>query len=206
MIKNLLFDLGGVFIELTRDEAVRRFEALGVHDANSLLDPYKQEGIFLGLESGKYNRHSFTQELNARYQLTLQPKDIEWALLGFVQNIQEYKFHFIETELPPHLRLLLISNTNPFVWEPAEQGLLLSNGRSFSSYFQHVTASFQVGHCKPELPIFHHVVEQTGIRPEETLFIDDGPANTALARQLGYITYCPENGEDWRPILRKMFI
>lgn len=58
--------------------------------------------------------------------------------------------------------------------------------------------------CKPDRRFFDLIVKESGIRPEETLFIDDGPANTEVARKLGFVTFCPENGEDWRPILDKM--
>lgn len=204
MIKNILFDLGGVFIELTREVAVERLVALGIRDADELLDPFKQEGIFLALESGQYDREEFTKKVNELYSLSLVPEQIEHALLGFVSKIQEWKFDFLEEELPSHLRLLLVSNTNPFIWEKGESGDLLSNGRSFSSYFDHVTTSYQAGVCKPEPEIFEQILRETGILPEETLFVDDGPDNTRVARDLGFVTYCPENGEDWRPVLRKM--
>ena len=44
-IKNIVFDLGGVFIDLDHDQAVRRFKEIGVEDAEQLLDPYEQKGI-----------------------------------------------------------------------------------------------------------------------------------------------------------------
>ncbi|MDO5035540.1 MAG: HAD family phosphatase [Porphyromonas sp.] len=204
MIRNILFDLGGVFIELTREESIRRFELLGVHDAGALLDPYKQEGIFLALESGKYSKEGFTERVNKEYGLALKPEQIRHALEGFVVKMQDWKFDFIEQELPEEIHLLLVSNTNAFVWEEAEAGHLLKNGRPISSYFEHVTTSYEAGICKPERSIFEKIIEETKIRPEETLFIDDGPANTAVARSMGFVTYCPDNGEDWRPLLRKM--
>ena len=46
-IKNIVFDLGGVFIDLDHDQAVRRFKEIGVEDAEQLLDPYEQKGCLL---------------------------------------------------------------------------------------------------------------------------------------------------------------
>jgi putative hydrolase of the HAD superfamily len=46
MIRNIIFDLGGVIITLSHDEAVRRFQQLGLKDAPQQLDPYTQGGIF----------------------------------------------------------------------------------------------------------------------------------------------------------------
>lgn len=205
MIKNILFDLGGVFIEHTRSICVSRFEELGIHDADELLDPYRQSGLFLGLESGKFTEKSFTDELNRTYQVHLTPDDIRYAIHGFVYQVQDYKFDFLEEGLPKEIHRLLISNTNPFIWNMAASGQLLKNGRNLESYFEKCYKSFEMGLCKPDRKIFEDIILDAGIRPEETLFIDDGPANTMMARQLGFVTYCPDNGEDWRPILEKMF-
>lgn len=52
-IRNIVFDLGGVLIDLDHHQAVSRFEEIGVKDAKQLLDPYEQKGFFLELENGK---------------------------------------------------------------------------------------------------------------------------------------------------------
>lgn len=206
MIKNILFDLGGVFIHLTREESVRRFVSLGIHDADEMLDPYKQSGYFLDLESGAYDEQEFTDLLNAHYRLSLTPEQIGWALRGFVPIIQEEKFHFVRQELSPHYRILLVSNTNPFVHRFAESADFLSTHEPLHAFFDRVYASYELKVCKPEPRIFDHIIADSGIRPEETLFVDDGPANVAMGRELGFVTYCPDNGEDWRPVLRKMLL
>ena len=64
MIKNIIFDFGGVLVDLDRDEAARRFLSLGVHDIEELLDPYLQRGIFLELERGTYSASRFEDILN----------------------------------------------------------------------------------------------------------------------------------------------
>lgn len=206
MIKNLLFDLGGVFIEHTRSVCVERFEHLGVYDADDLLDPYRQSGLFLDLERGEHTEQSFTDEINRVYGLSLTPDQIGYAIHGFVNKIQDYKFDFVEEVLSKDFRLLLVSNTNPFIWRKSQRGELLKSGRSFDSYFEKSYASFEMKLCKPERKIFEEIIKDAQILPEETLFIDDGPANTEMARALGFIAYCPDNGEDWRPVLEKLLI
>lgn len=206
MIKNILFDLGGVFIRLTREESVRRFESLGVHDADAMLDPYKQSGFFLGLESGAYTEQEFTDVLNQHYRLRLAPQDISWALRGFVPMVQEEKFHFVREELSPRYRTLLVSNTNPFVHSFAESESFLSTHEPLRAFFEKIYVSYELKVCKPDRRIFDHIIQDAVIRPEETLFVDDGPANVATGRELGFVTYCPDNGEDWRPVLRKMLL
>lgn len=204
MIKNILFDLGGVFIEHTREVCVRRFEELGIHDADQMLDPYLQSGIFLDLERGVHTEESFTAELNRLYDVQLTPDQVRHAIHGFVNKVQDYKFDYLEEGLPEDIRLLLISNTNPFIWKMATEGQLLDNHRSLESYFDICYKSYEMKMCKPEKEIFKSIIKDSGIEASETLFIDDGPANTRMARTLGFVTYCPDNGEDWRPVLDKM--
>ncbi|WP_297718055.1 HAD family phosphatase [uncultured Porphyromonas sp.] len=204
MIKNILFDFGGVFVRLNREEAVRRFQALGVHDADELLDPYQQQGLFLKLEEGQYGKAEFTVTLNRTYGLDLSEGEVGHALMGFLEEVQQYKFRYIREELPKELRLLGISNINPFIWEYARSGEMIDGGYSVDDFFEKVYPSYEYGLCKPDKSFFDLIVKESDIRPEETLFIDDGPGNTAVARELGFVTYCPENGEDWRPILDKM--
>lgn len=205
MIKNLLFDLGGIFIKLTRDKSVAHFQSLGIHDAEEMLDPYCQSGLFLDLELGKYDSISFAEKLSEVYGLNISEEDVFKALLDFVRDVQPYKFDFIAEELPKDLRIFLISNTNDYVYKWANTSAFLPNGRSLDTYFEKVYASCKLGMCKPEIKLFEHIIKDSGINPEETLFIDDGPENVRVARSLGFVTYCPENGEDWTSVLRKMF-
>ena len=64
MYKNIIFDLGGVIITLDQNEAIRRFEQLGLSDAVKQLDPYTQQGIFGDLEAGRIDAETFRQELS----------------------------------------------------------------------------------------------------------------------------------------------
>ncbi|MDO5016918.1 MAG: HAD family phosphatase [Porphyromonas sp.] len=204
MIKTVLFDFGGVFVKINRDESVRRFEALGVHDADHLLDPYQQQGLFLQLEEGQYNKEEFTEALNKEYQLHLTVEEVRYALMGFLAETQQYKFDYIQNEWREDIRLLGVSNINPFIWEYARSGQLIDGGYSIDDLFEKVYASYEYKMCKPDPKFFERIIEESKINPEETLFVDDGPANTAAARRLGFVTYCPDNGEDWRPVLDKM--
>ena len=59
MIKNILFDLGGVVVTLDHGEAVRRFAQLGLKQAADELDPYTQGGVFGDLEAGRIDAEEF---------------------------------------------------------------------------------------------------------------------------------------------------
>ena len=206
MIKNILFDFGGIFMHIDREGPVAAFESLGVHDADELLDTYCQTGLFLLLESGRVSREEFVKRLNETYNISVTEQDIEQAVRRFITNVQEWKFDFLEEEIPSDVRVMLLSNTNNFIFPWVDEGTYLSNGRSVSSYFERTFLSYRMGVCKPEPEIFEKIIDESEIKPEETLFIDDGRRNIQVANELGFVTYLSENGEDWRPVLRKMLV
>ena len=204
MIKNLLLDLGGVMVTLDRNQAVARFQQMGIHDADKLLDPYKQAGLFLRLESGDFTRESFTEAINEAYDLHLTIEEIEWGLAGYFVRVDDEKFDYILHDLPKDIRVFCLSNTNPFAQHVMEDPHFLSSGIPMRMHFEQMFLSFEEGMCKPDPQIFRNILERTGIRAEETLFLDDGSANTAAARDLGFVTYKPLNGEDWREVVDRM--
>ena len=64
MIRTIIFDLGGVVITLDQQQSVRRFQELGLRDADRRLDPYTQQGIFGDLEGGRIDAETFRLELS----------------------------------------------------------------------------------------------------------------------------------------------
>lgn len=203
MIKTIVFDLGGVLIHLNRDEALRRFSALGIPDIEKMLDPYLQSGYFLQIEDGRMNKEEFRSALSQLAGRELRQEEIYDAYMGFLEEVASYKFDYIDT-LRQDYTVHILSNTNPYVMEFAESTSFLPNGRPLSSYCERKFASCEMGMVKPHRGIFELMIEQTGMLPSETLFIDDGPANVQMAEELGFVTYCPANGEDWREAIGRI--
>ena len=98
-------------------------------------------------------------------------------------------------------KLFVLSNTNPYVMDWACSPAFSSKGKPLSDYFDKLYLSYQIGVTKPDRQIFDFLIADTDILPSESLFIDDGAGNVQAARQLGFQTYCPRNGEDWRDAL-----
>lgn len=197
MIKTIVFDLGGVLIHLNKDEALRRFEALGVPNVAEMLDPYLQSGYFLMVEDGRLSKDEFRDALSKLAGKELSHEELSHAYMGFLLEVCAYKFDYIDT-LRDKYQIHILSNTNPYVMEFGESDKFLPNGRKLSSYCDKKFASCEMGMVKPHRGIFELMIKETGMKPEETLFLDDGPANVKMASELGFITYCPKNGEDWR--------
>lgn len=203
VIKNIVFDLGGVLIHLNREECVRRFKAIGVANIEEMLDPYTQRGLFLDLEMGRKSEEEFRAALSVDVGRELKYEEVYDALLGFLHEVSAEKFDFIDS-LRAHYHVYLLSNTNPYVLDYGRRAHFLPSGRTLDSFFDRIYASCLMGKVKPDPNIFHEMLADSGMDPEETFFIDDGPANVAMAESLGIRTYCPGNAEDWIPRIKEI--
>jgi len=198
VIRNIVFDLGGVIIGLDRSEAVRRFTGLGVEDAEQLIDVYEQKGIFLEIENGKLDEEGFRRRLSCHAGKEITPDEILYAWKGFVVDVPQYKLDYME-ELRKDFKVYVLSNTNPFILTRFALTEEFSEaGRPLSDYCDKIYASFEIGMTKPGRCIFEYMINDSGMIPSETLFVDDGLRNIETAASLGLHTCHPANREDWR--------
>ena len=87
MIKNIAFDLGGVVLALNYEQAVRKFEEIGLKDARQRLDAFEQKGIFGDLESGRITAEDFRRELSLLVGRELTADDCYQAWHGYVDHV-----------------------------------------------------------------------------------------------------------------------
>ena len=204
MIKNLLFDLGGVIIDIDRNRCVEALEKLGVADADSLLGKYVQSGIFADLESGNISPSEFRDALRRHAGNTaLTDSDIDTAFQKFLIGLPERRLEELR-ELRRSYRVYLLSNTNPIMWNDSIVRLFRSEGKEREDYFDGMETSFEARVMKPDAAIFRYTVDKLGIRPEETLFIDDSQANLDAASALGFATALAVPGRDFADIIKPL--
>jgi putative hydrolase of the HAD superfamily len=196
-ITAIVFDLGGVILTLDRAEAVRRFERAGAEDAALLLNPYHQSGIFLDLEEGKLSREAFYEAFRQKTGTQATKADMDAGWLGFIKETPVCKLHLLERLRADGYRLYLLSNTNPIIMEWALSPAFSSDRKPLDAYFDKLYLSYEMRCVKPDPRIFTDLIADAGLHPAQTLFLDDGAANIAAARALGFRTYQPENGEDF---------
>lgn len=203
MIKNIIFDFGGVIVDISRTGAVKRFEELGLTNAEELLDKYHQKGIFLEVEDGKIGAEEFCTKLGELCGREISLEESKHAWLGFMTGIPLYRLEYLE-ELRKNYNLYLLSNTNPFIMSWARSEELSPLQKPLDSYFDKLYLSYQVGIVKPDKEIFEYLIKDAAINPAESIFVDDGKANVEMAQSLGFQTMQPINGEDWRQKLDAM--
>lgn len=197
MIKNLIFDLGGVIITLAPDEALHRFKSLGLENAEEQMDAYTQMGIFGQLEEGKISAEAFREELSRQVGREVTYDECRHAWLGYVKEVPQRNLDALLRLRSEGYRIILLSNTNPYMMSWVRSTEFDGHGHSIDYYMDACYLSYQLGVMKPDTEFFHRVLMTEKIMASETLFIDDGPRNVATASQMGIRTYCPQNGADW---------
>ena len=204
VIKNIVFDLGGVIMTLDPAEALRRFKALGLSDAERYLDSYTQSGIFGNLEEGKITAEDFRSKLSSLTGHELTFDECKHAWLGYRKDVPQRNLDLLKELRAKAYRLILLSNTNPFMMDWALSSEFDGKGSSLNNYFDALYLSYRLGIMKPAPDFFRQVLDNENILPEETLVVDDGPRNVEAAGKLGFMTMCPDNGSDWTGELRSL--
>ncbi len=197
MIKNIVFDFGGVIAEMTRENSVKAFADLGLPDADSRLDKYHQTGIFQELEEGRLSADGFRREIASLCGHDVTMDEVRYAWRRFFSDADMRKLEYLD-ELRKKYRVYLLSNTNPFVMSWACSVGFSPAGRPLTDYFDKLYLSYEIGHTKPVREIFDYMIADSGVVPEETVFVDDGTSNIETGRSVGFVTLQPDNGEDWR--------
>ena len=199
---NIAFDLGGVVIALSYENAIRRFEEIGLTDARQHLDAFHQHGIFGDLESGRISAEVFREELSKIIGRQLTMDECFYAWHGYVESVPQRNLDMLLRLRQQGYNVCLLSNTNPFMMQWACSPAFDGGHHPIDYYFDRLYLSYECKVMKPSPEIFRMMLEGQQATADETLFIDDSPNNCAVAEALGIHTLCPHNNEDWIPALK----
>ena len=203
MIKNIAFDLGGVVLALSYEQAVKRFEEVGLKDARQQLDAFEQRGIFGDLESGRITAEDFRRELSKMVGRELTTDECFQAWHGYVDYVPKRNLEALLSLRKRGYRVCLLSNTNPYMMQWANNDFD-GEGHPISYFFDALYLSYECKVMKPRREIFEMMLQGQQSTPEETLFVDDGRRNVEMAASMGMHTLCPQNNEDWTEALETL--
>lgn len=202
MIKNLLFDLGGVIMNIRRDNCADAFRQLGMTNPDEFLDEYVQAGPFEGIENGSMTIdrfHDAIREIIGNDNLTAG--QIDEAFGRFLIGIPRHRLEQLR-ELHRHYRLFLLSNTNPIMWRDGIAKGFSQEGHDVNFYFDGIVKSYEAHCMKPDPQIFRYAEKELGIVPQETLFLDDSQRNLDAAAALGFKTLLVAPGSEFFALLK----
>ncbi len=210
MIKNLIFDFGGVLLDLNPERCKSAFRSLGFYEIDTLLSLSHQQSIFDQIERGELSVPKFCEVLRQRissaclmrYLFRPLPTDQELldAWCAMADGIPHYRLQAVSDLRSLGYRVSALSNTNIPHWEHCRP-LFEAAGYCSEELFEYLWLSCELHMVKPDPRLFSHLLDESGYCPEETLFIDDAPANCRAAESFGIRTYTPEVRKDWRPEL-----
>ena len=192
-----MFDLGGVIITLDQPSAVRRFREIGLQNAEEMLDPYRQKGIFGDVEQGSISAETFRTELSKMVGRQLSFDECRYAWLGYAKELPKRNLEAIKELRRQGYRVILLSNTNPYMMSWVMSDEFDGEGHSLAHYMDACYLSYEMKLMKPDDNMFRQVLMNEKTFPNEILFVDDGPRNVEAATALGMHTLCPQNNEDW---------
>lgn len=203
MIRNLLFDLGGVIMDIDRLNCCRAFEKLGFSDIADYLGDYGQKDFFLGLENGSVGIEEFHRRVKEHVIPGTTDDVIDSAFNEFLTGIPRHRLEQLR-ELRKQYPLYLLSNTNPVMMNSRISEEFMQEGGSMYNYFDGVVTSYEAHSCKPDRKIFDYAAEKFGIDPEETLFFDDSQKNVDAARSYGYQAVLVKPGDEFATLLSEV--
>lgn len=195
-IKNLIIDFGGVLIDLDRRRCIENFKKLGLPDVEVVLDIYHQQDFFQKYEKGLISSEEFRSVIREKIGKPVTDAQIDDAWNSFLLNIPSSKLDLL-LNLRKDYVVYLLSNTNEIHWQWSCRNVFPYKTFRVEDYFEHIYLSYEMKEAKPDAEIFQKVLDETGIIPAETLFIDDSEANCHTAAALGISTYTPKAQEDW---------
>ena len=203
-IRNVIFDLGGVLVDLDIDRCTAAFRLLGMNRVADLINPYYPAEMIGRLERGDISFHEACDEmrrLDNRPDVT--DAEIAGAYGAFLVDVPVAKLRQIARLREAGIRTYVLSNNNPASMEVI-RGQFTADGRTMEEYFDKIYLSYELRELKPSEAIFRKVIADSGIVPGETLFIDDGQKNIDAAQALGFAVYMPAPGEDFGHLFDEM--
>ena len=191
-IKALIFDMGGVLVDLDIEDCKKAFkDLLGFHRIDELIDPCHQKGIYGDLEEGMMSAEDFRAAVLAESWPGSRQGLVDEAMWHILSGISPYKAELLN-RLAQEYDLYLLSNNNP-VCMPRSRKLFEEAGAPLDKVFKKSFLSYEMKALKPSEAFYRSVVEQIGLPSEEMIFIDDSQKNVdgAIAAGLPSVYYEP---------------
>ena len=188
-IKNIIFDLGGVVLDIDETIVYKELEKMGI-STSELAQSKEFIDIMSKFDTGIYTAPTFrkkTKALLGQDKMTDQRFDAIWNAM--LLDIPRERIEAIE-KVKKHYKIFLMSNSNVIHYDLYVRDLQLRFGyHEFDELFNKSYFSFAEHLEKPDPRFFELILDHEGLLPEETLFIDDTAANIKVAKSLGIKTY-----------------
>lgn len=184
-IRNLIFDLGNVIINIDPPRSVKAFAELVPEQAEAIQNQLLKTDFFNKFETGEIDNEAFRKGIREIYQNDLSDAQIDDCWNTLLLDIPQARVDLLQ-ELKKNFRIFLLSNTNDIHARAVEATLAqLPNAPLMTDIFEKVYYSQNMGLRKPDPQIYRQVLGENNLQAEETLFLDDNLDNVKSAQTLG---------------------
>ena len=183
-IKNIIFDLGGVLLNLDFVGSRNAFVKLGIPQIDDLFSNTTEDTFWKKYETGRLTDEEFVAEARKLAINGTSDEDIITAWNSMLLDFPMERVEFLD-KLKERYRLFLFSNTNSIHLQSFQKSFREVHNRELDSLFERAWYSHVINRRKPNVEAFQYILEEAGLHAPETLFIDDSLANVEGARLAG---------------------
>lgn len=183
-IKNIIFDFGGVIINISHQRVEQAFSDLGLHDFQELFNQATQSDLFQIFEKGEISPEEFRTRIRKLTGLRADDSIIDHAWNQIIGDYPSKRIELLK-RIKENYKLFLLSNTNLIHYNFYITKFQNEFEFPFHSLFDETYWSFKIGMRKPDPDPYLFVIQQNNLHPTESLFIDDSMQNIETAKQVG---------------------
>lgn len=187
-IKNIIFDLGGIFLNINYKKTEEAFVQLGVSNFTELYNQHHASTLFENLETGKILPADFYNEFRKIAKTNLTNQQIEDAWNAMLLDLPLDRLEWLQN-IKSRYNIYLFSNTNKIHYDCFNKIYAsVSNNKNFDNYFIKAYYSHILGMRKPYKESYAKILQEQQLIANETLFIDDTIKNVEGAKEAGLQT------------------
>jgi glucose-1-phosphatase len=192
-IKNIIFDLGGVILNIDFKKTNDAFHSLGLENFSQHINQFHITDLFLQYETGQIDDIGFIEGVAKLSDTPISQDDIVDAWNALLLDFPRERIDLLK-RIRTQYRTFLLSNTNSIHLREFQQRLHTEQGVYLEDLFEKAYYSHVVNLRKPDAEIFSLVLKENNLDPSETLFIDDTESNFPEAKKLGIQIYHLKHG------------
>ncbi len=195
-IKNIIFDLGGVIINLDTNRTIAEFNKLSYMPFEALYTQAAQSSLFDNFDKGLISTEEFLYTIRKEIRYDGPDHELLRAWNAMLLDVPERRLDVL-VKMKQNYNTFLLSNTCEPHIAAFEHDLYIEHGvKNFNDYFDEVYYSCRMGMRKPDKEIFEFVLKHNDLKPEDTVFIDDSIQHVKGAGECGISAFLLPKGEE----------
>jgi putative hydrolase of the HAD superfamily len=183
--ENILFDLGGVILDINIQATLKLFYELGFPAELMHYPESMQTDIFFRYQTGKLDTEQFRNEIRKATGVEMSNQAFDEAWNAMLVGIPKERTDLLKV-LSRRYKLYMLSNTSELHVQVFEKMYEDVAGESMHDVFEKIYYSHDIGWHKPDQEAWEYVIKDARLKPEETLFLDDTIHNIKASQELGF--------------------